>query len=144
MSRQLTIRLLWAITLAFWAFIFLMTHIPQQRLPDIHVGDKSAHLISYGVLASLMYVTMWRGGPGDWALVWKIPVFLLAYGAFDEQTQKLVNRSCELADWYADAVGVLVAVGVWSGVRLLVQWRHVRVGQHGQTRTSLPMPPGDL
>jgi VanZ family protein len=125
-----TVRALWVVTLAYWAFIFLMTHIPQPRLPDIHVGDKSAHLIAYGVLASLLYITLWRAKPNDWSLVWKIPVILLAYGAFDEQTQKLVNRSCELADWYADAIGTFVAVGLWSLVRLLLRRRH--------PQTSLP------
>ena len=110
-------RLLWSLTLTFWAFIFFMTHIPQPRLPNVHVGDKSAHIISYGVLAALLYLTLWRTRPDDWSLLWKIPLILMLYGAFDEITQPLVHRSCELADWYADVAGTLIAVSALSLIR---------------------------
>ena len=123
MTATFTRRLLWSVTLCFWAFIFFMTHIPQPRLPNVHVGDKSAHIISYGVLAGLLYVTLWRTRPNDWSLLWKIPLILMLYGAFDEITQPLVQRSCELADWYADVGGVVISVSVLSLIRVVLRTR---------------------
>jgi VanZ family protein len=120
MSPSTTRRLLWSLTLSFWAFIFFMTHIPQPRLPNVHVGDKSAHVISYGVLAALLYLTLWRTRPADWSLLWKIPLILMLYGAFDEITQPLVHRSCELKDWYADVIGAVLAVVLMSSLRLIL------------------------
>src|SRR5687767_7349663 len=117
MSRSLTTRLLWALTLAFWGFIFVMTHIPQQRLPGVRVNDKTAHLISYGVLAAMLYVTLWFSRPHDWSPVWKIPLVLALYAAFDELTQPLVNRFAEFADWYADVAGAVIVVAALSILR---------------------------
>jgi VanZ family protein len=120
MSRPLTTRLLWAATLAFWGFIFVMTHIPQQRLPGVRVNDKTAHLISYGVLAAMLYVTLWVSRPHDWSPLWKIPLVLALYAAFDELTQPLVNRFAEFADWYADVAGAVIVVAALSLIRAIV------------------------
>jgi VanZ family protein len=63
----------------------------------------------------MVSLSLGRGGRPPGVLVLGI---LLAYGAADEWTQLLVNRSCELADWYADAAGaaagvVAVSLLVW-------------------------------
>ena len=130
MSRPLTTRLLWTLTLAFWGFIFVMTHIPQQRLPGVRVNDKTAHLISYGVLAAMLYVTLWVSRPRDWSPLWKIPLVLALYAAFDELTQPLVNRFAEFADWYADVAGAVIVVAVLSLVRAIVSTlRHRDTGE---------------
>ena|SRR5687767_4529648 len=126
MSRSLTTRLLWALTLAFWGFIFVMTHIPQQRLPGVRVNDKTAHLISYGVLAAMLYVTLWFSRPHDWSPVWKIPLVLALYAAFDELTQPLVNRFAEFADWYADVAGAVIVVAALSVIRAIASTRRHR------------------
>jgi VanZ family protein len=41
----------------------------------------------------------------------------LAYGAIDEQTQKLVGRDCSLRDWIADAGGAVTAVVILLVIR---------------------------
>jgi VanZ family protein len=51
---------------------------------------------------------------------------LLLYAAFDEQTQKLVNRSCEMADWNADAAGTSIAV---VGAYAIARWSEKREAQ---------------
>jgi VanZ family protein len=121
-SRKTVSRLLWTVTLCFWMFIFVMTHIPQQRLPDVPVSDKGTHVITFAVLGSLLYGTVWLSRPEDWSGVWKVPLILTLYGAFDEATQPLANRSGEFADWYADVAGAVLAVALWTGVRWLI-WR---------------------
>src|SRR3954449_7923742 len=49
-SHATAVRLLWAITIAYWLAIFTLTHIPAPKLPTIHVSDKIEHLVSYGGL----------------------------------------------------------------------------------------------
>ena len=137
MRRTIVLTICWGVTLAYWAFLAVVTHIPQPRLPGVPVGDKTSHLIGYGTLASMLYVTLWIARPRDWSLTWKIPLILFVYGALDEVTQPMFQRSCEFLDWVADAAGALIAVAGWSAVRWVAWLARV---SHGQA--SLPTPPG--
>ena len=82
------------------------------RLPYIPVTDKTAHFVSYFLLAAGISIAMMLQHRRN------IPVTVLAialaYGAIDEWTQIPVHRSCELADWYADAAGASTAVVLTS------------------------------
>jgi VanZ family protein len=117
--RKIILTLCWGVTLCYWAFMAVVTHTPQPRLPGVPVSDKTSHLIGYGTLASMLYVTLWIARPRAWSLTWKIPLILFIYGALDEVTQPMFQRSGEVADWIADAAGVLIAVGAWSCIRLV-------------------------
>src|SRR3954465_11589133 len=90
----------WIVVILYWAGLFGATHIPAPRLPPIPVTDKTAHLVSYGFLASLLYLALSRGNRARSSAEVAILVLtiLLAYGAIDEWTQIPVGRSCELAD----------------------------------------------
>ncbi|HLL90028.1 MAG TPA: VanZ family protein [Tepidisphaeraceae bacterium] len=103
--------------IAYWAFIFTLTHLPPGNLPHVPVTDKAQHFLAYGLLAGLLYVTIWLGNPRRRYLgvtVWGIGLF---YGFVDEQLQAAVGRAAELADWLADAAAVTTAVLVLSSVR---------------------------
>ena len=61
----------WGVTLAYWLTIFVLTHIPQQRVPKIGGGDKLAHLGAYLVLSYLIYISGWIQNPArrNWAII---------------------------------------------------------------------------
>ena len=134
MRRKIILTICWGTTLFYWAFLCVVTHIPQPRLPGVPVSDKTSHLIGYGVLASMLYVTLWIARPHNWSLVWQIPLILFVYGALDEITQPMFQRSGEVADWVADAAGVLIAVAGWSCIRLFAA-RITKKGQEPQLNT---------
>jgi VanZ family protein len=104
-----------AVTLLYWIALFAGTHLPAPRLPPVR-NDKTAHFVGYALLATGLMVSLratgrLRAGSGITVLA-----ILLAYGAIDEWTQALpfIHRSCELADWHADAAGAAVAVVLCS------------------------------
>jgi len=73
--------------------------------------DKTLHAIGFTILGAL---TVWRidvkatGISFATAVAWYLG--LLAYGAFDELTQPITGRSCELTDWLADACGAAIGI----------------------------------
>ena len=110
MLRARAARVCWGLTIGYWVALFVLTHLPLPKVPYAPVTDKTGHFVAYASLAIAMMVCAWlgRGGnPPPGVLVLGI---LLAYGAVDEWTQLVVNRSCELADWYADAAGAAAGV----------------------------------
>ena len=110
--RRLAARIAWICVAIYWATIYIATHIPAPKLPYIPVTDKTAHFVSYFLLSAGISIAMMLQHRRN------IPVTVLAialaYGAIDEWTQIPVNRSCELADWYADAAGASSAVVITS------------------------------
>ena len=103
-------RLFWIATIVFWCGLFIATHLPPGRVPVLPVSDKTEHLVSYGALAlglftSITLVRRRRDAGGRAQVAIGVLAICLAYGAIDEWTQIPVGRSCELADWYADAAG---------------------------------------
>ena len=105
---RLAARIAWLLVAVYWAAIYIATHIPAPKLPYVPVTDKTAHFVSYFLLAAGISIAMMLQHRRN------IPVTVLAitlaYGAIDELTQIPVNRSCELADWYADAAGASCGV----------------------------------
>ena len=98
---------------ALWAVLLLsLGSWPGPPVPDSTLPlDKLAHLLLYAVLG-LLLVRGWRRAerrPPLW-----LPLALgLLVGAADEVNQRSVaGRSSELADWLADATGVLVAAAL--------------------------------
>lgn len=90
--------------------IAYLTLTPPRPATTAHfLPDKAYHLIAF---AALIF-------PGAWlyraSLIWLIPV-ALGFGATIELVQPLVGRSAEVADFLADAVGVVI--GAASGVAL--------------------------
>lgn len=83
------------------------THWPKLTLgtPDQPV-DKLLHATSFGMLAAL--VVQARILHSRWAV---LPL-MLAWSAIDEWTQGIpgLNRSVDLDDWIADAIGIVLAL----------------------------------
>ena len=104
-------RIGWIVTIVYWCGLFLLTHLPARRLPVVPVTDKTAHFVCYGILATALFISLRFSSARqatDVALI--VLAVMLAYGAIDEWTQIPVGRSCEMADWYADAAGAATAV----------------------------------
>jgi hypothetical protein len=82
---------------------------PASDVPSAPAGvDKVVHLALFAALAA----------SGRWAgvAVRPLAVLLLGYAAVSEVVQGLpaLGRSMSLADWLADAVGVLVGLALWE------------------------------
>ncbi len=82
---------------------------PASDVPSAPAGvDKVVHLALFAALAS----------SGRWAGVGArvLAALLLGYAAVSEVVQGLsaLDRSMSLADWVADALGVLVGLALWS------------------------------
>lgn len=111
-----------------WAgLIFAASSIPGSQLPE-NSPDKVIHTIIFAILAWLtlrffLHSAKIRHRTFGWALTWSM-VSCLTYAATDEWHQLLVpNRSCEWADFFADAAGIVAAGIFYFGKRL----KHVAV-----------------
>lgn len=91
----------WSPAILYALLITTLSSIPSRDLPPVPAfenSDKLAHLILYtGAGAAAMHALP------------SVPVALLAasaYGAFDEQYQRLIpGRNCSASDWIADTAG---------------------------------------
>ncbi len=112
-SRPVWQRLVWTATAVYWIAMFVGTHWPKGPHLPISGGDKVMHFSAYLGLALLLSLSTLSWWPVLWLKSIGIVGLLACYGAFDEMTQPLVGRDCELLDWCADMTGVLLAVGLW-------------------------------
>src|SRR4051812_20643375 len=108
-------RILWGLTIAYWATLFVFTHLPPKDMPHVGVNDKLEHFLAYGLLSGMIGITLWVAFPTRrW--VSRLPLLIVvvaaAYGAFDELTQPLTHRDCDIHDWFGDCAGALVAAAV--------------------------------
>lgn len=112
----------------YWGVLFIATHIPLAREISVPGGDKTIHFVSYGLLA-MWLCSVWLikapaptilSGITTGAVAWIITAL---YGAFDELTQPLVNRVCDLGDWYADIIGAAFGSLLVTGMCLLARRR---------------------
>ena len=96
----------------YWGALFYGTHtkLPPGFLPG-H-SDKIVHFASYAGLAALLISLRATRGTFPWFSVIGRWMVLALYGAFDELTQLLVNRSADFYDWCADVVGSAVGLAI--------------------------------
>jgi VanZ family protein len=114
-------RAIWIGTALYWLAAFILTHTPSAiPLPGVQ-SDKTGHLIGYFVLGTFLYASL-RAAGWRHAVLWVLVIGMI-YGAIDEQSQRLVNRSCELQDWCADAAGLALAA---AAAGLVTLWRERR------------------
>jgi hypothetical protein len=112
--------------LAFAGMIFYLSSLPHIDLPleDISGSDKILHGLGYCFFgATLLFAACPTRMLRDQPL--KVYAILLAigmlYGLSDEIHQSfVVNRTCSLDDFFADTIGVALAM---AGRHLLVRWR---------------------
>jgi VanZ family protein len=105
-------RICWTLTGAYWAGIFVLTHLPPTQLrkvvPDI--WDKLAHFLAYFLLAAFLGAALMLTFPRRRAIPLWVLVIGWAYGVIDELLQPFIRREATLLDWVADALGVWAAV----------------------------------
>jgi VanZ family protein len=111
---------------------FTLTHIPPpSRAIPILKHDKTLHVIGFTGLA---FFTLWRQATGDRRMRFRQVLFwyfsLLTYAAFDEVTQPLAGRSCEILDWCADASGAAI------GLTIVYLWHRHAIRGGNEMRTG--------
>jgi VanZ family protein len=95
-----------------WVFAYTATHIPAERIPDLHTSDKTLHMVGYFMLVTAWLVTLrFRNTPFPRRLLLTLAIFPL-YALFDETTQPLVNRFFGWGDILADLVGMSAALAI--------------------------------
>jgi VanZ family protein len=110
-------RFLGAARVAFYAaalFALIMALLPQPPyIPTQNLGDKLNHIIGFSVLAALAAVA-WPEAPRR-LLIERLSFF----GAFIEVAQSIpaLGRDCDILDWVADTLAVIVVIGLFALVR---------------------------
>ena len=103
-------RMLAILLSVLWVGAFAATHIPKAQMPeDIHVSDKTLHAIGYFVLGAMLLLVCASRGRPRWTRVLVTLALLAAYGAVDEITRPVVNRTAAFGDWLADIGGAAAA-----------------------------------
>jgi len=113
--RRSIVRLVLAsILMTYWLAMFFGTHLPRLPRSLAEQSDKVLHFVAYGGLAVLLLG--WRASRRAPTLqtVVMLWVLIAVYGLFDELTQPLVGRHCDVGDWFADIIG--------AGIGLTVMW----------------------
>jgi len=99
----------WIISLLYMGLIFLFSSFPPpMELPSFSFADKLAHLLEYGLLASLIYFALGKSQANTHPVF--VP-FLIAflYGLSDEVHQYFIpGRDADVFDAVADAVGSFI------------------------------------
>jgi VanZ family protein len=91
--------------------VLALLPISQLPSPLLDLWDKAQHAAAFAVLAFLARLG-WPTTPA-----WRTALVLLAYGAVIELAQGATGyRFGDVADFVADAVGVMVGLGVAVGV----------------------------
>lgn len=103
-------RIIRAAKVLFWLaliFAFVMAVLPKPpKTPLDQYGDKVMHMLAFATLAGLAMLGWGR------AAQWRIVERLCFLGAVIEVVQSVpwLNRTCDLRDWLADCLAVVVAV----------------------------------
>ncbi|MFM8571898.1 MAG: VanZ family protein [Pirellula sp.] len=114
------------IAIAYLVFMFVMTHLPKERIPKSlnQAGDKTLHVLAFlglGLLASIAIQLRLKGlGPnrfGWYAYLFSTLLLGIAYAWFDELTQPLVGRHFDLEDLLADAIGLISGMLLFESLR---------------------------
>ena len=111
-SKRHTLALL-ATALIAAVIAYLTLTPPRPEASDGLLSDKAYHVIAFAALilpGSLLYLR---------SLIWLIPAALV-FGAAIELVQPYVGRSAEMADLFADGVGV--ACGLLLGLTMRRWW----------------------
>jgi VanZ family protein len=99
---------------AFWLALtlaFVLAVLPKPpKTPIDQFGDKAAHVLAFATLSSLAMIGFGR------AARWRIVERLSFVGAIIEVVQSLplLHRDCDVRDWIADTLAVLVMVLLFS------------------------------
>ena len=98
---------------AYWVLLFAVTHYPRVPLPqELPSSDKVAHFTAFALLALLWWAFVRARRPLGPRFVWISAGVLLVYAAFDEYVQQYFGRHTDIADFVANAAGIVTALAV--------------------------------
>jgi len=109
----------------YWLLILTLTSLPGMDVPNVPINDKIEHLLAYGGLGFLLNLSLRI--QNKFTLVKKYPAWfsvliVSTYGALDELHQLFIpGRSCDILDWTADTVGVIIGVTIMTLLILVVE-----------------------
>jgi VanZ family protein len=102
----------------YWLLILTLTSLPGMDVPNFHINDKIEHFLAYGGLGFLLCLSLRI--QNKFVIVKKYPalfaIFIVSsYGALDELHQLFIpGRSCDILDWSADTIGVIIGVTIMT------------------------------
>jgi VanZ family protein len=95
--------------------------------PDVNptsaLLDHLAHVAAYAVLAAVLLTARDPRGAVSWPSMFVLAVGIVSFGAAMEFGQAAFHRDATVADGVADAVGVAVALGTHSFIRVIRERR---------------------
>jgi VanZ family protein len=97
----------------YWVAMFAGTHLPFQTTPkgDPYSLDKLEHITAFAVFAILLCTAGSFTPLSRTVLYSGVLVFIAAYAAIDEVSQRFViERTPDVFDWLADVVGAALGV----------------------------------
>lgn len=105
----------------YFLALFVGTHLPPGQIGPPGISDKLAHFMGYAGLAVLV-LAVWELSTGRLEARHFFAVWLAGtvYGALDEWTQIPVGRTCDMNDWAADVIGIVIGIVVYQLLRPLL------------------------
>jgi VanZ family protein len=122
----------------YWLSMFTGTHIPVAAEVVLNTNDKLLHFSGFFGLAFLLELVLLRSRPISYGRFFAAIGILAAYGAFDEITQTLVGRDCDVRDWLADISGA--TCGALLGVAAVLVWRRFWPEERAADANELSQP----
>jgi VanZ family protein len=102
----------------YWVIIFVLTHVPSNRLMSlIGYNDKLIHASAFAVLAFLLAWALPTNRARFHENVMLAGALGMLYAGFDELLQIPVGRTADWADFLADCIGITVGLVSYTSIR---------------------------
>ena len=99
---------------SYWLLLFVLTSLPSDDLPSVSLNDKVEHFLAFFGLGFLLNLTLFLQEKYSLTIVKAALytfIFGALYGAADELHQLFIpGRVCDIIDWTADSIGILLGV----------------------------------
>ncbi|MBX3433809.1 MAG: VanZ family protein [Pirellulales bacterium] len=110
------------LAVAYFLVLATATHWPDVSTGGFSLSDKVIHLGAYLMLTVLTLLgwelTIGRLEPKHFFAVWLAGTL---YGILDEVLQTPVGRDCDVHDWLADVLGIVLGLLVYQAGRALAR-----------------------
>jgi len=119
----------------YWVLMFISTHIPANAVPhlhvsDLHVSDKFVHAVAFAGLAFLLSWAVLTNHSRPLRNVFLAGMTGIIYACLDELLQIPVGRTADWNDFWADCLGILFGLLLYTSVRYyLLRMRRSLVGR---------------
>jgi len=120
-----------ALTLCYWALMFVATHLPAKQVPGgvSPQYDKIEHLTGFALLGILLCTIGAIRGSQTVSICTTVLAIVALYGIIDELTQSFSpGRTPDLRDWQFNMFGATIGVGIFCLVRLAGRTTRYAIG----------------